>query len=97
MAQNMDTQNISEICEIISGLNEKEEVQTFLSELLTESELDDVSQRWNILKRLNNKESQRNISKALTVSLCKITRGAKILKNEKSLIRQILFDESWRN
>lgn len=93
----VNNQNLSELSEIISKLNTSEEVETLLNELLTQSELSDVMQRWNILKMLNNKESQRNISKMLAVSLCKITRGAKILKNEKSLIRQILFDESWRN
>lgn len=93
----MNNMNISEICEIISKLNTKQEVGLFLSELLTQSELEDIAQRWNILKKLSAQESQRNISKTLAVSLCKITRGAKILKNEKSILRQILFDESWRS
>ena len=92
----MENQNLSEICNIISKLKDKDDVKLLLSELLTESELEDVAQRWNILKMLNEKESQRSISKSLAVSLCKITRGAKILKNEKSILRQILFDESWR-
>lgn len=92
----MDNQNLSEICEIISKLNSAEQVKILLNELLTESELSDVIQRWNILKMLNKKESQRNISKTLSVSLCKVTRGSKILKNEKSIIGQILFDERWR-
>ena len=93
----MDTQNTSEICEIISNLNSSQDVELLLNELLTPSELGDITQRWNILKRLNAKESQRNISKTLAVSLCKITRGAKILKNENSILRQILFDERWQN
>ena len=93
----MNNQNISEICEIISKLNNSDEMKNFLNELLTESELEDVSQRWNILKMLGNKEPQRNIAKALSVSLCKITRGAKILKDENSILRKILLEESWRN
>lgn len=93
---NIKNKNLSQIYEIISTLKTADEVEILLNELLTQSELDDVEQRWNILKMLNQKESQRNISKKLTVSLCKITRGAKILKNEKSILRRILFDESWR-
>ncbi len=92
----MIKQNLSEIYEIISRIDTPEDAKTFLDELLTESELIDVAQRWNILKLLKAKHSQRNISKTLCVSLCKITRGAKILKNKNSIIRQILFDESWR-
>ena len=93
----MINQELSEIYDIITKLNTVEDSQNFLNELLTESELNDIVQRWNILKMLSKNDSQRNISKALSVSLCKITRGAKILKNKNSLIRQILFDESWRN
>lgn len=98
----MNNENIQEICKIISELNNKEEVEQFLNELLTQSELSDIEQRWNILKQLNNKESQRNISKNLSVSLCKITRGSKILKDEKSMIGKILLDnalleERWRS
>jgi TrpR family trp operon transcriptional repressor len=92
----MTDENITQICEIISKLNKSEEVKEFFSELFTESEIKDVVQRWNILKMLGKNESQRNISKALAVSLCKVTRGAKILKNDKSITRKILFDESWR-
>lgn len=89
----MNNENIKEICKIISELKNKEEVEQFLNELLTQSELSDIEQRWNILKGLNNRESQRKISKNLSVSLCKITRGSKILKDEKSMIRQILIKD----
>ena len=86
----MNSKNPSELYEIISKLSSTAAVKMFLNELLTQSELDDIEQRWSILKLLNSKEPQRNISKKLAVSLCKITRGAKILKNENSIIRQIL-------
>lgn len=92
----MNDKNISQICEIISEFSSAEEVKNFFDELLTQSELTDISKRWNILKMLSQQKPQRNISKTLSVSLCNITRGAKILKNEKSIIRQILFDKRWR-
>jgi len=94
--ENKANQEIREICEVISKLKNKKEIETLLNELLTPSEMSDVTQRWNILKMLNKQDSQRKIAKNLSVSLCKVTRGSKIFKNEKSLIRQILFDESWR-
>lgn len=89
----MINENMSEIYEIILKLDTQKDVKIFLKELLTESELSDIIQRWNILKMLNEKKSQRKIAKELTVSLCKVTRGAKILKNENSLIKQILVDK----
>lgn len=89
--------NIDELCKIIAKLDNKEDIETFLKELLTESELQDIAQRWNILKLLSENQTQRNIANTLSASLCNVTRGSKILKKEKSLIRKILFDESWRN
>lgn len=92
----MTDENINQICNIISKMNKPEEIKEFFNELFTESEIQDVIQRWNILKMLSENKPQRNIAKTLSVSLCKVTRGAKILKNEQSITRKILFDESWR-
>lgn len=92
----MTEPNLTEIYEIISKLKTPQEVEEFLKAILTESELSDVFQRWNIFKRLNKQETQRHIAKELSASLCKITRGAKILKDEKSIIKQILSDKRWR-
>lgn len=94
LMNNKSNNEFLEICEIISKLDNRKDVEILLNELLTQSELDDVIQRWNILKMLKNNETQRNISKALSVSLCKVTRGSKIYKNEKSLSRKILLDEN---
>ncbi len=87
-----ESHEFAEICKIIHSLETEESVKTLLGELLTPSELSDVVQRWNIVKMLNKNEPQRKISKMLSVSLCKITRGSKILKNEKSLVKKILSD-----
>jgi TrpR family trp operon transcriptional repressor len=45
------------------------------------------------MKKLKEGESQRNIAKELHVSLCKITRGAKILKQPDGIINKILSNE----
>ncbi len=70
-----------------------EEINAFLTEILTEKEISTLSNRWRILKMLNQNFSQRDIATRLNVSLCKITRGAKILKNKNAislrLIREI--------
>ena len=95
--QKINDQSFSEICKIISKLNNADEIKDLFNGLLTQSELDDIAQRWNIIKMLDKQESQRSIAKKLSVSLCKITRGAKILKNEKSILTRILLDKSWRN
>jgi len=88
---------LSEICSVVSELETAVQIEAFLSELLTQSELEDITKRWKILKMLRDKKPQRYIAQELSVSLCKVTRGAKILKNNHSTIRELLFDESWRS
>lgn len=79
-----------EISEVFSGINNKEEMGCFLREIFTEKELNDLQLRWELLKRLKEKNPQRSIAKELKISLCKITRGAKILKNPESVVKRIL-------
>ena len=84
----MDT--IKELSKIIKEMKNDREICNFLHELLTESELEVLSKRWRILKMLNAGMIQRNIAKELNVSLCKVTRGSKILKDKNALSRKYL-------
>lgn len=85
--------HIVEIAEFISSCKTQDEIYNALSELLTESELQTLSKRWRILKKLFRGDTQREIAKELGVSLCKVTRGSKIIKDTKSIISQYLIKE----
>ena len=82
-----------EISEILSKTSNKYEIEKFLSELLTVSEIDAISKRWRILDLLSKGETQRSIVKNLNVSLCNVTRGAKILKNKNSVSAKFIKSE----
>ena len=82
--------NIEELSGIMSNMNDKKDLRQFLLEILTESELADLSKRWRIIKMLNSGYAQREIAKELNVSLCKVTRGAKILKNKNAIVKKYL-------
>ena len=84
---------IKEISGIINKMDSVEKVNNFLLEILTESEVETLSKRWRIVKMLLNGKTQREISKELNVSLCNVTRGSKILKNDKSVIKNYLKKE----
>ena len=71
-------------------MKSKNEIYNFLLEILTASEVETLSKRWRILKMLKAGKTQREIAKELNVSLCKVTRGAKIIKNPKSVVSKIL-------
>lgn len=84
---------IDEISDLMSIEQDKSTIQNFIMELLTESELETLSKRWRILRMLKDGVTQRQISKELKVSLCKVTRGSQILKKTNSIVRRYLTKE----
>ena len=87
-------QNIQEISKLVKNLHTEVEIESFFKELLTESEIETLSKRWRILELLAQGVTQREIAKELQVSLCKVTRGAKILKNKDSILGKSLIMEN---
>lgn len=82
--------DLVKISKILKNLKTDKEIYKFLIELLTESETEVLSKRWRILEMLKDGLSQRQIANDLKVSLCKVTRGAKILKDKNAVITKIL-------
>ncbi len=85
--------DVKEIANLIAKMNTEDDIYGFLSEMLTESELSVLSKRWRIINMLKQGATQREVSKELSVSLCKVTRGAKILKNNASVTNRYLIKE----
>lgn len=86
----MDKKSFSEIVNVFKSLSSTSDVEDFMLNLFTDAELTTLSKRWRILKLLSNGYSQRAVAKELNVGLCKVTRGAKILKKEKAIVTKFL-------
>ena len=89
--------NLSEIIEIFSRTTDKREMRSLFEDVFTEAERTDIAKRWYIFKELYKGTPQRKIAKDMEVSLCKITRGSKTLKNDESVIKRVLselYDET---
>lgn len=86
----MDKKSFSEIVNVFKSLSSTSDVEDFMLNLFTDAELATLSKRWRILKLLSNGYSQRAVAKELNVGLCKVTRGAKILKKEKTIVTKFL-------
>jgi len=84
----MDT--IHEIARVLAELDDEELIRAFLQDILTPKERHDISARWELVKRLFLGNSQRKIAAELGLSLCKITRGSRELKKERSALRTII-------
>ncbi len=82
-------QSIEELSVLLSKMTQKD-INIFLHEILTDSEISDLSKRWRILKLLDRNFTQRDVAKELGVSLCKVTRGAKILKNSNAITKKMI-------
>ena len=82
MNRNINDKPNKELIQIIAQISDEGDIEGLLSELLTSQELKNVTMRWQILKELYLGESQRAIAARHSISLCKITRGSKILKKE---------------
>jgi TrpR family trp operon transcriptional repressor len=85
--------NIEEISTLIKNFYTEAEIVAFFKELLTESEIETLSKRWRIMRMLVEGSTQREIANELGVSLCKVTRGSKILKNKESILAKHLIKE----
>ena len=82
--------NIREIAEILIEIDDIDEMTGFLNEILTDNEKKDLMLRWELMQKLYNGKPQRTIASELGISLCRITRGARILKSGNSVTEKIL-------
>lgn len=79
-----------QICSVMCDIENPERMRVFLEEVLTPAERRDLGLRWELMRQLKKGIPQRKIAKNLGISLCKITRGAKILKQGNSISKDYL-------
>ena len=83
-------QDLHELIEIFTRIDSYDRMQKLFEELFTMKEKYDFALRWRLMKDLDAGIPQREIASNLGISLCKITRGSKILKEEDSLIQELI-------
>jgi TrpR family trp operon transcriptional repressor len=83
-------ENFSDLAGTLARTDDRELIESFLYCLLTPAEVADIAIRWALVKDLERGIPQREISKNLGISLCKITRGSRELKKPGSAFRRIL-------
>lgn len=82
--------SLADICSVLCSVSDPEQMQGFLTEILTPAERRNLALRWELMRRLKKGVPQRQIAAELGISLCKITRGAKILKQDHSISKHYL-------
>ena len=83
-------ENLSELALALAATKDPVLIKDFLRRLLTTAETADIAARWALVKALEQKIPQRVIAKKLGLSLCKITRGSKEMKNPSQAFQKML-------
>ena len=81
-----------ELIAIFARTNDPKAMEALFREIFTPSEIDTLTLRWQLLKDLYEGKTQRKIAAAHKISLCKITRGSKLLKARGSYLKKVLDD-----
>lgn len=82
----------NDLVEIFTNTTDIEKMKKLFDEIFTSNEKKDFVLRWDLMNDLYQGIPQREIAANHKISLCKITRGSKILKEKDSYCRKILSD-----
>jgi len=85
-----ESRPLRELSKTLARCDDPRIIESFLLQLFTPSEVEEMGKRWALVCLLNEGMSQRTIAKELGLSLCKITRGSKELKKENSAFRKMI-------
>lgn len=88
--QKIDMSAFERVIGVFASISSQDDMRKFLNELLTTGEMRDITLRWLLLERLAEGVPQRKIAEELKISLCKITRGSKILKQKDAVTTKVL-------
>lgn len=78
------------LLKVLSAIHDPDQLERFFKDLFTPAELDDISLRWKLLEDLHQGMTQRKIAQKYGISLCKITRGSRVLKKKDSVVARLL-------
>ena len=77
-----------DLLNIVLSIKDKEELKSFIDDMFTEKDVEDVVKRYLLMDDLYRGKSQRDIARDRSISLCKITRGSKMLKKKEGFMRK---------
>ena len=88
MKKNID--KYDDLLDLFANTNDRESMSLLFEDMFTEGERKDLELRWKLMNDLYNHVPQREIASDLHISLCRITRGSKMLKKENGFVKKYL-------
>jgi TrpR family trp operon transcriptional repressor len=89
-AKHDHSEALRELARVLAALGKSAEVRDTLYALLTPRERENLALRWRLVCLLEQGMTQRAIAQALGVSLCKITRGSRELKQGPAALHKAI-------
>lgn len=79
-----------DIISVFASTSDIDDMKALFDDLFTESERKDMIARWLLMDDIYKGKPQREIASERGLSLCKITRGSRMLKKEDGFMRRLL-------
>ena len=79
-----------DLLDLFASTNDRESMRLLFEDMFTDAEIKDLEIRWKLMNDLYNHVPQREIASNLHISLCRITRGSKMLKKKDGYVKSYL-------
>lgn len=80
----------NDLIRIFTEVKSEEDMKALFEDMFTDAEIKDFTIRWKLMNDLYNHVPQRAIASELKISLCRITRGSRMLKKKDGYVRRKL-------
>lgn len=86
----MNIKDRKELIKLLANIHDSKLLDEFMEDILTPGEFEEIVSRWQIIKQLAQGVPQREIATKLGVSIAKITRGSRELRNKNGGFWKVL-------
>lgn len=77
----------NELIRLFTEVSSTDDMKALFEDMFTDAEIKDFTIRWKLMNDLYEHVPQRTIARNLKISLCRITRGSKMLKKKNGYIK----------
>lgn len=84
------TESYNDLLDVFARVESRQDMKVLFEDMFTDAEIKDFTIRWKLMNDLYQHVSQRAIASELRISLCRITRGSRMLKKKDGYVRKLL-------
>lgn len=85
-------ESYDDLMKVFSEIENEDDMKALFQDIFTEAEIKDFTIRWKLMNDLIEGKAQRKIASDLKISLCRITRGSKMLKKKDGYVSRLLHE-----